>query len=121
MQRRSASSLKAGQSAVIPIRGGSINSLTVTVGSDVQNLQVIVTPSGSLPSSIPLPGSVVYEFQEVTPYGVNDSNIEKVTYTFKVSKIWLEEHGYDTGDVVLWRYNGTSLAAVPDHVCGRSR
>jgi len=108
-----ASSLKAGQSAVIPVSGGSINSLTVTVGSDVQNLQVTVTPSDSLPSSIPVPDSVVYMFQEVTPYGVNDSNVERVTYTFKVSKAWLEGQGYGTADVVLWRYNGTAWEQLP--------
>ncbi|MDN7023626.1 PGF-pre-PGF domain-containing protein [Methanoculleus sp. FWC-SCC1] len=109
----SASSLQAGQSATIAVDAGAMNSLTVTVGSDVQRLLVTVTPSGSLPSSVPSPTQTVYEFQEITPYWADAAAIDQVVYTFTVSKVWLAEQGSGPGDVVLLRYNGTAWEALP--------
>ncbi|MCK9307614.1 MAG: PKD domain-containing protein, partial [Methanoculleus sp.] len=109
----SASSLKAGQSATLSVNAGAMSSLTITVGGDVQRMLVTVTPSSSLPSSIPSPARAVYEFQEITPHWVDDAEIDQVTYTFTVSKAWLAEQGYGPGDIVLLRYTGTAWEALP--------
>ena len=47
----------------------------------------------------------VYEYEDVTVYYANESEISGGSLDFKIEKSWLESMDYSAGDVVMLHYN----------------
>jgi PGF-pre-PGF domain-containing protein len=102
----SSQNLKAGDTASFDFEGkGSVDGLLVTVGDDTAKLMVTVKSRNSLPSSIDAPDTEVYEYEDVTIYYAEPSDISGGTFEFKVEKSWLSSNGFEIGDIVMMHYN----------------
>ncbi|WP_169743641.1 PGF-pre-PGF domain-containing protein [Methanolacinia paynteri] len=100
-----ATDLKAGETASFTMDKGAVREVSVTAGTDIKKVMITVQKDGSLPSSIEEPDTDVYEYEDVTVYYADGSDLSGGTFEFKVKKSWLSANGYGSGDIVMLHYN----------------
>ena len=100
-----ATDLKAGGTASFTMDKGAVGEVSVTAGADIKKVMITVEREGSLPSSIGEPDTDVYEYEDVTVYYADESDLSGGTFSFKVKKSWLSSHGFGSGDIVMLHYN----------------
>lgn len=100
-----ATDLKAGGTASFSMDKGAVCGVSVTAGTDIKKVMITVEREGSLPSSIDAPETEVYEYEDVTFYYADGSDLSGGTFEFKVKKSWLSSHGYGSGDIVMLHYD----------------
>ena len=71
-----------------------------------------------LPSGITAPPEAiaVYEYNEVSHSQVSNTSLTEVNLSFKVQKTWLEENGFASENVVLYRYHNGTWQALDTEV-----
>jgi PGF-pre-PGF domain-containing protein len=97
--------LKAGGTASFSMDKGAVGAVSVAAGTDIKKVMITVEREGSLPSSIDAPDTDVYEYEDVTIYYADESDLSGGTFEFKVKKSWLTEKGHTYGDIVMMHYN----------------
>jgi PGF-pre-PGF domain-containing protein len=101
-----ATDLKEGDSASFAMDKGAIYKVVVTAGSDISRVMVTVKKERSLPSSFNEPeADDVYEYEQVTLYYAEDSDLSGRMLYFRIPTAWLSSNGYDGCGIVLMRYN----------------
>ena len=63
----------------------------------------------NLSEDVPSPAEDYYQYIEITPVGITDSDITSVQFEFSVNKSWLANGNYDEKTVKLNRYLGNSF------------
>ena len=66
---------------------GAVGEVSVTAGADIKKVMITVEREGSLPSSIGEPDTDVYEYEDVTVYYADESDLSGGTFSFKVKKM----------------------------------
>lgn len=101
-----AQNMKPGDEARFSFEGkGAVDGLSVTASGNIEKMMVTVKKENSLPSSIDPPGDPVYEYEDVTLYYTENSDLSGGEFSFGVPGGWLESKGYGTGDIVMLHYN----------------
>ena len=100
-----AADLKAGGTASFSMDKGAVGAVSVAAGTDIKKVMITVEREGSLPSSIDAPDTDVYEYEDVTIYYADESDLSGGTFEFKVKKSWLTEKGYTYGEIIMLHYN----------------
>ena len=103
-----AEDLKACDKVSFDMDKGAVYLVSFTAGTDIGKIMITVQKEGSLPSSIEEPVTDVYEYEDVTLYYAENSDLSERTLFFKVKKSWLAENGYTSGDIVMLHYNEES-------------
>ncbi|QSZ66989.1 PKD domain-containing protein [Methanofollis aquaemaris] len=100
----SAGKIPAGGTASLTLPNSAIYEVRVTAGEEIPEVMITVGKT-SRPGDVDAPAGSVYEYAEVTLYRTTDDAIEGAVFSFSVPKTWLDEHGLDPADVVLYRYH----------------
>lgn len=97
--------LKAGESESFLMDKGAVYKVVIIAKRDIDRIMITVRKKDSLPASVDPPEGEVYEYEDVTLYYVEDSDLSGRTFYFRVKKNWLSSNGYDYNDIVMMRYN----------------
>jgi PGF-pre-PGF domain-containing protein len=100
-----ATSIKTGENVSLGMDKGAVYLVSFTADKNIQKLIITVKRTVSVPSSIGAPDTEVYEYEDVTLYYTENSDLSNKTFEFKVKKSWLTENGYTYGDIVMLHYN----------------
>ena len=92
----------------------SINKVTITPNKQLTkatlNFKLITNLSKD---SAPIPSSNYYQYIEITPENIQNSDLNLVVFEFSVNKLWLEEKNLDENTVKLERYQSYSFNELP--------
>ncbi|MDD3622234.1 MAG: PKD domain-containing protein, partial [Methanofollis sp.] len=113
----SAGKIRAEESATLTVAGSTIYEVRVTAAETISKVMVTIEKTGR-PSGVRAPAEVIYEYDEMTLYRTTEDAIEDVVLSFKIPKTWLEEEGFDPGDVEMYRYYDDTWHALPTKIIG---
>jgi len=109
-----AKNLNAGDTTSFNFEGkGAVYDLSVKVSEDTPSLMVTVKSQSYLPSSVNAPDTEIYEYEDVTTYHTDASDISGGTFEFRVSKSWVSAKGYTMADVVMLHYTNNEWMSLP--------
>ena len=98
--------INSGESSTfIFVDKGAVYELSLAAKNVIPKLMVTVKKQGYLPSSINPPEKEVYEYEEVTLYYADKSEISGCSFKFRVGKNWMDSHGYESCDITMIYYN----------------
>ncbi|ADN34981.1 polymorphic outer membrane protein [Methanolacinia petrolearia DSM 11571] len=100
-----AEDLKAGENVSLEMNKGAVYRVDLTAKTDIEKLMITVRKDSSVPSSVGEPDWDVYEYEEVTLYYADESDLSDLMFYFKVKKSWPASNGYGYGDVLMLRFN----------------
>lgn len=100
-----ATGIKAGDNVSFGMDKGAVYVVSFTADKNIQKLIITVKRTVSVPSTIGAPDTEVYEYEDVTLYYTENSDLSDKTFEFKVKKSWLTEIGYTYGDIVMLHHN----------------
>ncbi len=97
-------SVSSGETATMPITSTSIGltEVAVTVKNEVASVSIEVSSLKEKPVTTAA-AAEVYQYLEVKPKNLANTDIDKATIKFKVTKSWLAEKGVAEKEVVLYR------------------
>jgi|GEM_PF-4559137 len=85
----------------------AVSSMEITAASAIQNGQLTVTQSSSLPASVSSAvGETVYKYVTISESGIATDSVKSAKVRFKVAKSWLTDNNFKAADMVLSRYSG---------------
>ncbi len=106
----------AGVPTSIPINSPAdteITGITITTNSDASKVSISVSEIDVSSADIEISSNgLVYKAFQIIPEGINDSQIENASISFKVDKNWVQENNMDTSTIKLYRKNG-EWASLP--------
>lgn len=112
-------SVPAGAPVSFVLGGASslaITTITFTHTSYAANATIVLTKLGAFS---PEPPGVVYEYDNMTHYYIEDSKlVPPVKIDFRVAKSWIASSSIDASTIGLYRYSGGSWQAVPASSAG---
>lgn len=82
--------------------------LRIRVRSQVQSVTMAVEALGSRPSDVGAPsGKQAFQYINITPTGISDSDIESAKIAFKVNKSWVVQNQIQVATIALdrWQVN----------------
>jgi len=82
----------------------AITEITTDINTVVNNAAVTISSLKSNPVSKKA-SAKVYQYILITKKNIQDTQIDKITITFRVLKTWLNENNLQSTDVSLFRYN----------------
>jgi PGF-pre-PGF domain-containing protein len=107
-----ASNLKAGESATLPMRMTAVSAITVTTNNAVKDVMVTVAP-GALPRAAEPPAGTLYQYVQATLYKAAEDDLAAVQLRFAVPAAWLTEHGCTAGQIAFLRHTADGWQNVP--------
>lgn len=96
-----------------------LTDMKINVSSPAINTRIDIEKT-DLPTGIPNPNGMVYQYLTVKMINLSDDNITNVAINFKVKKSWITGVNINENDVSLERYNGnwnklpTSMTFIDD-------
>jgi PGF-pre-PGF domain-containing protein len=99
--------MDAGEDSTMEINNTNIGftRLRIRVRNHVQSVTMEVESLGEKPSGVTAPSGNAYQYVNVTPTGLSDSDIESATITFRVTKEWVTQNQIDVSTMALQRWN----------------
>ncbi|WP_265582452.1 PGF-pre-PGF domain-containing protein [Methanofollis aquaemaris] len=107
-----AGSVPAGEKRSFSVDRTAIDRVTVKAWDAISNLLVTVEKA-SLPTSIEMPGSTVYEIEKMTLYRADPSAVAGLVIEFSVPKTWLDAHGLSGSQITLLQYADEGWKSLP--------
>ncbi len=97
--------LKAGEPTVLVLKKNAVTQVRILPAVDIPELMVTVERKSGPDRDIEPPDTKIYQYEKVTLYKADVTEITNITYTFKISNDWLAEQNVLPA---LWQYNKTS-------------
>ena len=100
-----ADDLKTGESVSLMMDKGAVYRVVLSAGADIKKLMLTVKKESSAPLSAGEPETEVYEYEDVTLYYAEDSDLFGRTFYFKIPESRLASGGYSYNDITMLVFN----------------
>jgi len=83
----------------------AITGVDVSVKEEAKIVKVTISNLSTKPTGLQSPEGKVYQYLNITPKNIDNSQIENVKITFRVEKAWLTENGFGQDEIRLYRHS----------------
>ncbi len=112
--------MNAGEDSTMEINNSNIGftKLRIRVRNQVQSVTMEVESLGEKPSDVSAPSGNAYQYVNVTPTGLSDSDIDSATITFRVTKEWVTQNQIDISTMTLQRWHNNAWESLTTRAAG---